>query len=89
MQNAAAVKNWSQVGRVEIGLTGPPLAPSTTTTLDYQDTYHVAVRSRYRLNPAWVVNSGFAWDSSMIPNKNYSVSLPVGGQFCFERAIQL
>ncbi|MBA5867486.1 MAG: hypothetical protein GDA67_12415 [Nitrospira sp. CR1.3] len=76
-------QNWSQFGKVEIGLTGPPLAPSTTTTLDYQDTYHVALGNRYRLNQDWLLNSGFAWDSSMIPNKNYSVSLPVGEQFRF------
>ena len=76
-------QNWSQFGKVEIGLTGPPLAPSTTTTLDYQDTYHVALGNRYRINQSWLINSGFAWDSSMIPNKNYTVSLPVGQQFRF------
>jgi long-chain fatty acid transport protein len=76
-------QNWSQFGKVEIGLTGTPATISTTTSLNYQDTYHVALGNRYRVNQAWLINSGFAWDSSMIPNKNYSVSLPVGQQFRF------
>ena len=43
----------------------------------------MALGNRYRVNQAWLINSGFAWDSSMIPSKNYSVSLPVGQQFRF------
>jgi long-chain fatty acid transport protein len=76
-------QDWSQFGKVEIGLTGPQAALSTTTSLDYQDTYHVALGNRYRLNQAWLINSGFAWDSSMIRNQNYTVSLPVGQVFRF------
>lgn len=76
-------QDWSQFGRVEIGLTGPTATLATTTSLDYQDTYHVALGSRFRLSETWLLNTGFAWDSSMIPNKNYSVSLPVGQQFRF------
>jgi long-chain fatty acid transport protein len=76
-------QNWKQFGKVEIGLTGPPAALNTTTSLDYQDTYHVALGNRYRINQAWLINSGFAWDSSMIKNQNYTVSLPVGQAFRF------
>ncbi len=77
-------QDWSQFGKVDIGLTGSSAATlSTTTSLDYQDTYHVAVGSRYRLNQAWILNTGFAWDSSMIKNRNYTVSLPVGQQYRF------
>lgn len=71
-------QNWSQFGKVEIGLSGTPAALSTTTSLNYQDTYHVALGSRFRLNEGWLLNTGFAWDSSMIPNQSYTVSLPVG-----------
>jgi len=76
-------QNWNQFGKVEIGLTGSPAALSTTTSLDYQDTYHVAVGNRYRINQSWLINSGFAWDSSMIKGQNYTVSLPVGQAFRF------
>jgi long-chain fatty acid transport protein len=76
-------QDWSQFGKVEIGLTGTPAALNATTSLDYQDTYHVALGNRYRLNPVWLLNTGFAWDSSMIKNQNYTVSLPVGQVFRF------
>jgi long-chain fatty acid transport protein len=76
-------QDWSRFGKVEIGLTGTPATLNATTSLDYQDTYHVALGSRYRLNQDWLLNTGFAWDSSMIPNKNYTVSLPVGEVFRF------
>ena len=76
-------QNWNQFGKVEIGLTGTPAALNTTTSLDYQDTYHVALGNRYRINQTWLINSGFAWDSSMIKGQNYTVSLPVGQAFRF------
>ncbi|MGH9783937.1 MAG: OmpP1/FadL family transporter, partial [Terriglobia bacterium] len=76
-------QNWKQFGKVEIGLTGSPANLNTTTNLAYQDTYHVALGNRYRINQAWLINSGFAWDSSMIKNQNYTVSLPVGQAYRF------
>jgi long-chain fatty acid transport protein len=76
-------QNWKQFGKVEIGLAGSPASLSTTTDLDYQDTYHVALGSRYRINQDWLLNTGFAWDSSMIKNQNYTVSLPVGQTYRF------
>jgi len=76
-------QNWNQFGKVEIGLTGTPAALNTTTSLAYQDTYHVALGNRYRINQTWLINSGFAWDSSMIKGQNYTVSLPVGQAFRF------
>jgi long-chain fatty acid transport protein len=79
-------QNWSQFGKVEVGVTGDqnnPNSISTTTNIDYQDTYHVALGNRYRINPAWLINSGFAWDSSMTKNQNYTVALPVGQAYRF------
>jgi len=79
-------QNWSQFGKVEVGVTGDqnnPNSISTTTNIDYQDTYHVALGNRYRINPAWLINSGFAWDSSMTKNQNYTVGLPVGQAYRF------
>jgi long-chain fatty acid transport protein len=79
-------QDWSQFGKVEVGVTGDPANPSTmstTTNLNYQDTYHVALGNRYRINPAWLINSGFAWDSSMTKNGNYTVGLPIGAAYRF------
>lgn len=76
-------QNWNQFGKVEVGLTGSTGTESLTTDIDYQDTYHVAIGNRYRLNQAWLINTGFAWDSSMTKNNNYTVSLPVGQAYRF------
>jgi long-chain fatty acid transport protein len=79
-------QDWSQFGKVEVGLTGDSANPSTintTTNLNYQDTYHVALGNRYRINQAWLINTGFAWDSSMTMNQNYTVGLPIGAAYRF------
>ena len=76
-------QQWSQFGKVDIGLTGGNVNPSLTTNINYQDTYHVAVGSRYRLNDKWLVNTGFAWDSSMVKDQDRTVTLPVGQAFRF------
>ena len=76
-------QDWSQFGKVEVGLTGNTGTESLTTVIDYQDTYHVALGNRYRINPAWLINSGFAWDSSMTKNQNYTVAMPIGSAYRF------
>jgi len=73
--------NWSQFGEVDVAVTGGPNNPSLTTAIDYNDTYHVAVGTQYRLNPEWLLNTGFAYDSSMVSAANRSVVLPVGATY--------
>ena len=73
--------NWSQFGKVDVGVTGGANPTSLTTNIDYNDTYHVAVGTQYRLNPEWLLNSGFAYDSSMVSAANRSISLPVGATY--------
>jgi len=76
-------QDWSQFGKVDVGITGGNTSPSITTSINYQDTFHVALGNRYRLNPAWLINTGFAWDSSMLKDQDRTVSLPIGQQFRF------
>lgn len=76
-------QQWSQLGKVDIGVTGDNIAPRTVTNIDYQDTYHAALGNRYRLNQAWLINTGFAWDSSMMKDQNRTVTLPIGQVFRF------
>jgi long-chain fatty acid transport protein len=73
--------NWSQFGKVDVDVTGTLASPSLTTAINYNDTYHVAVGTQYRLNPEWLLNSGFAYDSSMVSAANRSVALPVGATY--------
>lgn len=76
-------QDWSQFGKVDVGVTGGNADPSLTTSINYQDTFHVALGNRYRLAEAWLVNSGFAWDSSMLKDGDRTVTLPIGQQFRF------
>jgi long-chain fatty acid transport protein len=76
-------QQWSQFGKVDIGVVGSGGTLNTTATIDYQDTYHGAVGIRYRLNPAWLINSGFAYDSSMVSDQNRTVTVPIGEAFRF------
>lgn len=36
------------------------------------------VGTQYRLNPEWVVSTGFAYDSSMVKDKHRTLDVPVG-----------
>jgi long-chain fatty acid transport protein len=76
-------QDWSQFGKVDVGVTGGNATPSLTTSINYQDTFHVALGNRYRVNQAWLINSGFAWDSSMLKDQDRTVTLPIGQQFRF------
>ena len=73
--------NWSQFGKVDVDVAGTLASPTLTTAIDYNDTYHVAVGTQYRLNPEWLINSGLAYDSSMVSAANRSVALPVGATY--------
>jgi long-chain fatty acid transport protein len=75
-------ENWSQLGKVDVSVVSST-TNSLTTDIDYNDTYHVGIGTQYRLNPEWLLNSGFAYDSSMVSAANRSVALPVGSFYKF------
>ena len=74
--------NWSQFGKIDVALVNQASA-SATTAINYQDTYHVAIGGQYRLNPDWLLNTGFAYDSSMVKDEDRTLSLPVGSTYKF------
>ena len=76
-------ENWSQFGKVDVSVSGGPTTTSLTTNVDYDDTYHVGTGTQYRLNPEWLLNAGFAYDSSMVSTSNRTLSLPVGATYKF------
>lgn len=74
--------NWSKFGDVEVSVnTNNPT--SLTTVSNYNDTYHVALGGQYRLNSEWLLNTGFAYDSSMVSAANRQLALPVGATYKF------
>lgn len=76
-------ENWSRFGSAEVGLTGGVLNPSVTANVDYNDVYHVGIGSQYKLNSQWLLNCGFAYDSSMVSAANRQLALPTGASYKF------
>ncbi len=76
-------ENWSQFGKVDVAVVSSSTTNSLTTDIAYNDTYHVGVGSQYRLNPEWLLNGGFAYDSSMVSAANRQLALPVGAAYKF------
>ena len=75
-------EQWSQFGKVEVSIDSAN-PTSLTKTVNYKDTWHVAVGAQYRPVEPWVVSAGFAYDSSMMDDQERSVATPVGQAFRF------
>lgn len=83
---------WSKIKEVDIVRTSGPLNGVTVQTLEteFKDTWRVALGANYRLNDAWKLKLGLAYDQSPVKDKERRlVSLPdndrtwfsVGGQW--------
>ena len=81
-------ENWNRFGKVDVNLVSQDANISTTATIPYQDTYHIAIGSQYRLNQDWLLNGGFGFDSSMVKDQDRSLSLPVGAVYKFGMGAQ-
>lgn len=69
-------QDWSEFGQdiVSVHTAGQR---ELTTNIDYDDTWHFAVGTRYALTPQWRVSAGVAYDSSMADDDTRSPTLPV------------
>ena len=80
-------QNWSRFGEVDISIdTGNP--KSLSKNLHFQDTFHIAGGSQYRLTPQWMLSCGFAFDNSAVGTPMRTVTLPVGDQYRFGAGVQ-
>jgi len=90
-------QDWSEFGKIDIGISGGELNPSITTDLDYDDTWHVAFGMQYRVSEPWLLSAGIAYDSAMLDEDQLSPSLPVGetwrfglgGQYAWSKNVTL
>lgn len=80
-------QNWSEFGEIGVSIDS---ATSTSTSVDanFQDTWHIALGARYRLNPLWNVSAGFAYDSSPVSNSDRSIVLPLDRQYRYALGLQ-
>ena len=75
-------QNWSRFGQVDVGInTSNPV--TLTVDSDYNDTWHVAFGTKYRLSPALSLTGGIAYDSSAVTNEKRTVTVPMGEAWRF------
>jgi len=75
-------QDWSEFGFVEVGLSNIQNPVSLTANLDFKDTWHMAAGAQYRVNPAWRINFGLAYDSEF-QRDDVVPALPVNAAWRF------
>jgi len=76
-------QQWSKFGQVELGIDNTADPKSVTTSLNFKDTWHVALGAQYHVNDPWTLNFGIAYDSGLQDSSNVSPLLPVNSAWRF------
>lgn len=76
-------QQWSKFGQVQLGIDDTSNPTSVTTSLDFKDTWHVALGAQYRLSDPWLLNFGIAYDSAFQDGSEVSPLLPVNSAWRF------
>ncbi len=76
-------QQWSKFGQVEVGIDDTLNPVALTTSLPFQDTWHVAVGAQYRLTDPWTLNMGIAYDSGFQEGGSVTPLLPVNAAWRF------
>jgi len=82
-------ENWQDFGNIDAGVydqSGGSV--STTVNAHYQNTWHVALGTQYKLSDPWKISFGGAYDSSMVDGANRTPTLPVGAMWRFAGGAQ-
>jgi long-chain fatty acid transport protein len=56
-------QQWSKFGQVQLGIDDTSNPTSTTTDLDFKDTWHFAAGAQHRRSEPWLLNFGIAYDT--------------------------
>jgi len=76
-------QQWSEFGKVDIGVDSADNDTSLTKNLNYDDTWHGAIGAIYKHSEKWEFTGGFAYDSSAVSDSNRTLSLPLGEAYRF------
>lgn len=76
-------QEWSRFGQVQLGIDNSISPTSTSTDLDFDDTWHVALGAQYRLSDPWLLNFGVAYDSEFQDGSEVSPLLPANSAWRF------
>lgn len=82
---------WSSVPKVDIVRTSGALNGATAQTLDtdFRDTWRVALGANYRMNSAWKLKTGLAWDQTPVKSaETRLVSLPDNNRTWLSMGVQ-
>ena len=68
---------WSSIKSLNIENSGNPAIRGDNLTLNFRDTWRIALGANYRVSERWTLKGGLAWDQSPIRNAQYRLtSLP-------------
>jgi long-chain fatty acid transport protein len=81
-------QQWSQFGKVDVGIADTSNPTSLTTNANYDDTWHVALGAQYRISTPWLLNFGLAYDSGFQDSSNVSPALPANAAWRLGAGIQ-
>jgi len=76
-------QQWSKFGQVQLGIDDTTNPTSTSTDLDFKDTWHFAVGAQYQISDPWLLNFGMAYDSDFQDGSDVSPLLPLNSAWRF------
>jgi long-chain fatty acid transport protein len=77
----------SEFGKTGISL-GSPTVPKLTADRNFDDTWHYAIGTQYRIDDPWLLSVGFAYDESPVKDKYRTPDMPVDRQYRYATGIQ-
>lgn len=80
MLSSVGWQQWSKFGKVDVGIEGNDLKE---TSLDFKDTWHIALGAQYRVDDVSTVDFGAAYDSGFEDQHNISPLLPINRAWRF------
>jgi len=77
----------SEFGKTGISL-GSPTAPNLTADRNFDNTWHYAIGTQYRIDAPWLLSVGFAYDESPVDDKDRTPDMPVDRQYRYATGLQ-
>lgn len=81
-------QEWSQFGTIIADLSSTSTSGSKTVDAGFDDTWHGALGMQYRVAEPWLVQAGFAYDSSPVKEEHRSVAMPLDRQLRYATGVE-
>ena len=80
-------QEWSQFGNITADLSSTSTSGSKTVDAGFDNTWHGSVGVHYRVAEPWLVQLGFAYDSSPVKEEHRSVAMPLDRQYRYATGV--